>query len=205
MALDPITLGITGTALGAAQSIYGMTQAREAKRNINAIKAAAPSLSTPAEYYDALKKAYDDRLLQMQYEDINRTLATSTEALKGAGGAALVGGLNEQVRGAARQRDYLTEQQNLRQNQALQALAGAREREIGRREQRSQTDLAFANQQLQAANQQIAGGASAAAENLAYTALMGDGETPIAKGTKVKLPRKVKPQPMSDEDYFYYG
>lgn len=174
MAIDPISLAVGQGVLGLAQGAYGIIEAQEAKKNINAIRNAAPSLDTPSQYYDALKKAYDDKLLMMQYEDINRSLQTSVDALSNAGGRAVLGGLNESVRGSARERDYLTEQQNLRQNQALQQLASAKEREIGRKEQRFQTDLAYANQQQQLANQQIAAGVGSAIEGVGYGILMGD-------------------------------
>jgi hypothetical protein len=212
MAVDPISLAAGQAVLGAGQAVYGMVQAKNARKDINAIRAAAPSLDTPAEYYDLLKKSYDDNLLNMQYEDINRSLATSVDALSGAGGAAIVGGLNEQVRGAARQRDYLTEQQNLRQTQALQTLAGAREREIGRKETRSRQDLAFANQNLQQANQQIAAGFGSAAEGVDYGMLMSDDESPVTtkKTTKVKTPKistkNMQLTPVEEEfDYYSYG
>ena len=86
--------GVAQAALGGAQMVYGMVENAKARKEINGIKAAAPSLSTPAEYYNFYKNAYDQSLMEVQMNEINRQLATTVGALGAAGGRALVGGIN---------------------------------------------------------------------------------------------------------------
>lgn len=164
-------LGGVEAALGAGQMIYGMVENAKARKEINKIRAAAPSLATPAEYYNFVKESYDQSLMNRQLEELNRSLATTVDALGSAGGRALVGGINEATRGTSVQQNILAERQNQLQGQALQTLAGAREREVGRREQRFQTDLNYAWQNKQAAMNQIASGASSVAQGLGYGVL----------------------------------
>jgi hypothetical protein len=108
-------------------------------------------------------------MMKLQQTEINRSLAGTTDALASAGGRALVGGINEATRGAAVQTQTIAEQQRLRQQEALQNLAGAQERTRGAKEQRYQTDLQMENANMQAALGQIAGGASAISEGAFYT------------------------------------
>lgn len=163
--------GIAQAGLGTAQMVYGMVENAKAKKEINKIKSAAPSLATPAAYYNYYKEAYDQTLMQTQLEDLNRSLATTAGALSQAGGRALVGGINEATRGSAYQKNILAERQNQLQGQALGDLAQAEERTIGRKEDRYQTDLGYAWGAKQDAMAQIAGGASAVASGLTYGAL----------------------------------
>ena len=43
----------------------------KANADLEKLMASQPSLSTPSEYYEAVKNAYDQRLLQMRNQDIN--------------------------------------------------------------------------------------------------------------------------------------
>ncbi len=160
--------GIAQAGLGTAQMVYGMVENAKAKKEINKIKSAAPSLATPAAYYNYYKEAYDQTLMQTQLEDLNRSLATTAGALSQAGGRALVGGINEATRGSAYQKNILAERQNQLQGQALSTLAQAEENTINRKEDRYQTDLNYAWGAKQDAMNQIAGGASAVASGLSY-------------------------------------
>lgn len=163
--------GIAQAGLGTAQMVYGMVENAKAKKEINKIKSAAPSLATPAAYYNYYKEAYDQTLMQTQLEDLNRSLATTVGALSQAGGRALVGGINEATRSSAYQKNILADRQNQLQGQALSTLAQAEERTIGRKEDRYQTDLGYAWGAKQDAMAQIAGGASSVASGLTYGAL----------------------------------
>lgn len=193
-------LGGAQAALGIGQAIYGMAENKKANKEISRIRAAAPSLSTPAEYYNYVKESYDQTLMNRQLEELNRSLATSVQALGTAGGRALVGGINEATRGAAVQKNILTERQNQIQGQALQTLAGAREAEIGRREQRFQTDLNYAFQNKQAAMAQIAGGVSSAVEGVGYGILdyMDSKGDDVPKNPYEGFERRVKKSKIAD-------
>ena len=160
--------GLLQAGMGAAQSIYGITQLPKAKAEFQRAKAAAPSLETPAQYYQNYKTAYDSELARMQDDMIQRNLSTSVQALQGAGGRALVGGLSGAVgQGQASQMQMLAQERAARM-QAGQQLAAAEERAIGRKEQRSAADIAMANQSYQAALGNIAGGLGSIGTGLMY-------------------------------------
>ena len=67
----------------------------KARAEFERARAAAPSLETPSQYYENYKNAYDSELARMQDDDDSSNLATSVQALQGAGGSALVGGLSQ--------------------------------------------------------------------------------------------------------------
>jgi len=111
--------------------------------------ATRPGLATPGEFYDMQKEAYDQRIMQMRVEDINRGLATNVAAAQQYGARGLGSTLAATAQaGRATQQEALTQQRF--QTQALSALAAAREREIQRREQRATFDIGMAYDNLKA-------------------------------------------------------
>jgi hypothetical protein len=150
-----------------------------ADAELRKLKASQPSLSTPSEYYEAAKNAYDQRLVQMRTEDINRSLATTTQAA-GQFGARGLGAVMQAQRDAQSQMrtEALTQQQL--QTQALTNLADARQQEVGRREARSTRDIdygydakALAQAQLAQARQQRSAGIAGALGGAAEAAVGG--------------------------------
>ena len=115
----------------------------EANQELEKLQASQPSLATPSEYYQQVQQAYDQRLMQQRLEDINRSLATTTQAASqfGARGLGAVMQASQQAQQAQRQ-ETLTQQRL--QTQALSDLAKARERETQLREVRSTRDLEYA-------------------------------------------------------------
>lgn len=82
---------------GGLSALYGMRQLRKANQAFDRAVASAPSLETPSQYYENYKNAYDSELARMESEAMQSNLATSVQALQGAGGRALVGGLSASV------------------------------------------------------------------------------------------------------------
>ena len=154
--------------LGVGQTIYGIYSAQKAQREFERAKAAAPSLETPGQFYENYRNAYDSELARMETDAIQSNLATSVQALQGAGGRALVGGLTAATRQAQESQNRMLAQERAMRAQAGQQLAIAEERAIGRKEARSQQELAYANQAYQAAVGNIAAGVGSAAEGLMY-------------------------------------
>lgn len=156
-------LGI-GSALqgiaGIGQLIQGGIWNKRARKDIERLRASAPSLSTPAEYYEAASLALDDRIMQRGFDEVNRSLATQTQAMQNLGGRAAILGANRLIEGAnlAKER-YALAEANERLN-ATNVLAGAKEREIGRRQDRWNMEMSFANQARNAAIQQMQSGLS---------------------------------------------
>jgi hypothetical protein len=168
--------GYLQAGLGAAQTLYGMTQMPRARAEFERAQAAAPSLETPAQYYENYKNAYDSELARMQNEAIQANLAASVSALQSAGGRALVGGLGAATAGADRQRQAMLAQERALRMQAGQQLAGAQERQIQREEARSQRDIGMASQAYQAALGNVAGGLGSIGTGLLYAGMQGAGK-----------------------------
>ena len=160
--------GLIQAGLGLGQTIYGATQLPKAKAEFERATAAAPSLETPSQYYENFKNAYDSELARMQDDMINRNLATSVQALQGAGGRALVGGLGAATAQAQASQNQMLAQERQMRMQAGQDLAAAQERTIGRKEARSQQQISMANQAYQAALGNIAGGLGSIGTGLMY-------------------------------------
>lgn len=193
--------GAAGAIGGIVDIVAGFQEKNRAKQglekanqNLDSVLASQPSLSTPAEYYDAVKNAYDQRLLQMRTEDINRSFATTAQAAQqyGSRGLGAVMSAQQQSQDALR-REALTQQQL--QTDALTNLAAARERETGLREARSNRDLEYAYDQkaleearLAQARQQIGEGIVGTVGGVAKAAV---GFGMMAKGGQVqKTPGK---------------
>jgi gas vesicle protein len=161
--------GIIGGIAGLGQAIYGGIQANKAKKEMERIQKTAPDLnapiSTPSEYFKAYKESYDQDIMNRQMESIKSGLAGTTEALAGAGGRALLGGIGAATQQAQRQTQGIADIQQQRQAEALQGLAAAQERtrglqenRLGMKEGRFQNQLQMAQGARDAAMQTIAGG-----------------------------------------------
>ena len=135
--------GIVGAAAQADLMQRAQRSLNEANQELDKLKSSQPSLATPSEYYKQVQQAYDQRLMQQRLEDINRSLATTTQAASqfGAKGLGAVMQASQQAQQAQRQ-ETLTQQRL--QTQALSDLAKARERETQLREVRSTRDLEYA-------------------------------------------------------------
>lgn len=171
--------GIVDIFAGGAGIRRGEKALGVAEAELKKLMDAQPSLSTPSEYYEAAKNAYDQRLVQMRTEDINRSLATTTQAA-GQFGARGLGAVMQAQRDAQSQMrtEALTQQQL--QTQALTNLADARQQEIARREARSTRDIeygfdqqALAQAQIAQARQQRAAGFAGALGGAAQAAIGG--------------------------------
>ncbi len=90
-----------------------------------------------------VSEAYDQRLMQQRLEDINRSLATTTQAASQFGARGLGAVMQASQQAQKSQRQEVLTQQRL-QTEALGQLAGARERETRLKETRSTRDLDYA-------------------------------------------------------------
>ena len=160
--------GYAQAAMGGLQAVYGLSQMPRARAEYEAAKAAAPSLETPSQFYENYKNAYDSELARMETDAIQSNLATSVQALQGAGGRALVGGLSSATRTAQDSQNRMLAQERQMRMAAGQQLAAAQDRAIVRKEARSQQDIAYANQAYQAAVGNVAAGIGSLGEGLMY-------------------------------------
>ena len=178
-----------GAATGVGQIVGGITNIvmgvnalndvniAEAQSAVDDAYATRPGLGTPVEFYNMQKEAYDQRLMAMRLEDINRGLATNVAAAQQYGARGLGATLAATAQAQRAQQQEVLQQQRL-QTSALGTLAQAREREIQRREQRATFDIGIAYDQLKAeqareqyAKQQIAQGIVGTASGIARTAV----------------------------------
>lgn len=175
--------GLAGGIVDIAQGIQAKKGAGEAQRKANTelenLKASQPSLSTPSEYYDAVKNAYDQRLLQMRNQDINRSLATTAQAAQQYGSRGLGAIMQAQQQTQSQLGEEAMKQQQL-QTAALTNLASARQQETQLREARSTRDLeygydakALADAQMAQAKQQIGQGVAGTLGGIATIATGG--------------------------------
>ena len=143
-------------AIGAAQTMYGISQAKKAKREAAGLK--TPSTSSPAEYAQMMKAAYDAELMNRQLDEINRSMATSVNALQQGGGRALIGGLPSVVRGGNQAAFDVSQFENQQRLAALGDVASAKEREMGRETDVYNQKLGMAQAALNAGVQTAASG-----------------------------------------------
>jgi len=174
--------GLLQAGLGVAQTAHGVYQRRQAKKEFSRQAAMAPSLATPEQYYENYKNAYDSTLAKMEADNINRAYASSLEALQGAGGRAVVGGLGAIESGRQAGMNQMLGQERQARMAAGQALAGAQSTEQQYRIAQHQQDVAMANEAFQAGTQNIGRAFNSAAENLMYGQLAKqmNGEDPTA-------------------------
>lgn len=164
---------------GVVKGIYGVKQLRDANREYDRAKAAAPSLDTPAQFYDNYRNAYDSELARIEMDAIQGNVATSVQALQGAGGRALVGGLGAAVATSQSAQNKMLNQERQARMVAGSQLAQAESQSIARKEARSQQELQQAQAAAAAARQNIVGGIT----DVATGALAG-GLTPFVAGAK---------------------
>lgn len=143
---------------GGIQAIQGVAALRKANAAFDRAVAAAPSLETPAQYYENYRNAYDSEIARMESDAIQTNLATSIQALQGAGGRALVGGLTSQVAQSQAAQNRMLAQERAMRMRAGTNLARAEERTRGLKYRENVRQQNMAQQAAQAARQNVAAG-----------------------------------------------
>lgn len=166
MGLDKEDLGMIGGAAAGVAGVAGIVagiagrgkikdEIAAANENVNALMNQQPSLSTPSEYYDAVKNAYDQQLLSMRNQDINRALATTTQAASQYGSRGLGAVMGAQQQAQQQLRQEAMQQQQL-QTQAMTNLAQARQMETQLKEARSARDIEYGYDKVALGQAQLA-------------------------------------------------
>lgn len=158
--------GIIQAGLGTAQAIYGIASARKANKEMKSLLANAPQLTLPSAYEKYADQALSDTMLRRQTEEINRNLASSTQALGQAGGRALIGGLQSATSGA---NESLLDAQAKQREVAMQGLGvlgQAQERLRTAKEDRLKTQYGSLGDAKNAALANIGGGLKSIAEGV---------------------------------------
>jgi hypothetical protein len=172
--------GLATAAGGLAGIIAGATgrgsinrDIESAKQNVENIKASQPSIATPSAYYDAVKNAYDQRLMQMRTQDINRSLATTTQAAQQYGSRGLGAVMQAQQQAQQQMRTEAATQQQA-QTQAMMNLGQAeqmtqqmQDTQYGRNLEYAYDEKSLAEARLDNKKQQLASGVAGVLEGAA--------------------------------------
>lgn len=160
--------GMLQAGLAVAQAGHGMYQRQQAKKEFSRLKASAPSMATPEQYYENYKNAYDSTMAKMEADSINRAYATSIQSLEGAGGRALVGGLGSvEAQRQAGMNNMLNQERQMRASAGAD-LAAANSTEQQYKMAQHQQDLAQVGEAFQAGTQNIGNALTSGAQNAMY-------------------------------------
>lgn len=180
--------GIGDIGVGVYNIVDGVRQSRQAKAEIERLRKTAPVLTTPSQFYEAQKMAYDQRLVEMQRDAVARNVSQSLQTVGQLGGRAALGAVGSLQAGADRAMQEVSMDQARQRMAATTQLGAARERELGRLEGRYQQDLGFERDRYTAARAAIGQGIGQAVGGVANAAA-GFAGIPTAKdGAVVKTP-----------------
>lgn len=177
--------GIADVGVGAYNIIEGIRQSKQAKAEIERLKKSAPVLTTPSQYYEAQKMAYDQRLIDLQKETVARNVSQSLQTAGQLGGRALIGSVGALQSGADRAMQEISLDAANKRMAATTQLGAARERETMAKETRFQGDLGFERQKYADARAAVGEGIGQVVSGAANTAAMF-----IKDGGVIKTPGK---------------
>ena len=135
--------GLGDIGVGAYNIYAGIKGQKEASKELDRLRATAPSLATPSQFYEAQKSAYDQRLIELQKEALGRNVAASLGAASQLGGRALIGSVGAVTTGAARSMQELALDAARERRAATTELGRARQVETEMKEARSGRDIGF--------------------------------------------------------------
>jgi hypothetical protein len=172
--MDPITMSLLAAQgiAGLGKAGYGLYQQRAGKAGLAGVQEA--SRMKPAEYAEMLKEAKSGQAVQQRIDEINKALATSTDALQESGSRAVIGGIGKVVNAGTGATNQLLTQQQRDIMSALNAGAMGSERQIGRDTQREMTERAGFQNAINAGVQNTVGGLSDIGRTIGYGASMAD-------------------------------
>lgn len=178
--------GVGDLGVGIYNIIDGIKQSKQSKAEIERLRKTAPVLTTPSQFYEAQKMAYDSRLVELQRDAVARNVSQSLQTLGQLGGRAAIGAVSGLQTGADRAMQQVGLDVAQQRMAATSQLGAAREREQGRTESRYRQDLGFEQDRYASARAGIGQGIGQAVGGLANVATA---FIPIAKdGAVVKTP-----------------
>jgi hypothetical protein len=179
--------GFGDIGVGAYNIYAGIKGRKEASKELDRLRATAPSLATPSQFYEAQKSAYDQRLIELQKEALGRNVAASLGAAGQLGGRALIGSVGAVTTGAARSMQELALDAARERRAATTELGRARQVETEMKEARSGRDIGFQMDKYAQSTAAIGQGIGQAVGGTANVALMAMGLPPVAKnGAKIE-------------------
>ena len=175
--MDPITMSLLAAQgiAGLGKTGYGLYQQRAGKAGLAGVQEA--SRMKPAEYAEMLKQAKSGQAVQQRISEINKALATSTDALQQSGSRAVIGGIGKVVDAGTGATNQLLAQQQRDIMSALNAGAMGSERQIGRDTQREIMERSGFQNAINAGVQNTVSGLSDIGRTIGYGASMRNEKT----------------------------
>jgi hypothetical protein len=183
--------GIGDLATGVYNIFNSIRESKQSKAEIERLRKTAPVLTTPSQFYEAQKMAYDQRLVELQRDAVARNVSQSLQTVGQLGGRAALGAVSSLQTGADRAMQEVGLDAAKQRMEATSQLGFAREREQGRTESRYRMDLGNEQDRYASARAGVGQGIGQALGGAANVALMAFGVPPVAKdGAVVKTPGK---------------
>ncbi len=178
--------GIGDLGVGIYNIIDGIKQSKQSKAEIERLRKTAPVLTTPSQFYEAQKMAYDSRLVELQRDAVARNVSQSLQTVGQLGGRAALGAVSGLQTGADRAMQQVGLDVAQQRMAATTQLGAARERETAMKESRYRMDLGNEQDRYASARAGVGQGIGQAVGGLANVAAA---FIPIAKdGAVVKTP-----------------
>lgn len=169
MAIDPVTISLLALqgATGLGKTIYGATQRAAGRKGLE--DAYVAPTGRPKEYAEMLSQARESAVRQRQLDEINKSMATSTEALQRAGSRGVIGGIGAVTEAGIKGRTGVLGQEQADIMRALEFGIQGAEKERTRNIARETRDRAEATAAISAGTQNIVGGLSDIAKTAVVT------------------------------------
>ena len=164
--------GIGDFGTGIYNIFEGIRQSKQSKAEIERLQKTAPVLTTPSQFYEAQKMAYDSRLVELQRDAVSRNVSQSLQTLGQLGGRAALGGVSALQTGADRAMQEVGLDAAKQRLEATSQLGAARERETTMKESRYRMDLGNEQDRYAAARASIGQGVGQAVGGAANVAAM---------------------------------
>jgi hypothetical protein len=177
--------GIGDLGTGIYNIFNSIRESKQSKAEIERLRKTAPVLTTPSQFYEAQKMAYDSRLVELQRDAVARNVSQSLQTVGQLGGRAALGAVSSLQTGANRAMQEIGLDAAKQRMEATSQLGFAREREQGRTESRYRMDLGNEQDRYAAARAGIGQGVGQAVGGLANAAMLF-----VKDGAVVKTPGK---------------
>ena len=164
--------GIGDLGVGVYNIIDGIKQSKQSKAEFERLRKTAPVLTTPSQFYEAQKMAYDSRLVELQRDAVARNVSQSLQTVGQLGGRAALGAVSGLQTGADRAMQQVGLDVAQQRMAATTQLGAARERETAMKESRYRMDLGNEQDRYASARAGVGQGIGQAVGGLANVAAM---------------------------------
>ena len=167
--MDPVTMSLLALqgAAGVGKAVYGASQRARGKRALS--EAYTAPTGKPKEYAELLAQARQSDVRQRQLDEINKSMATSTEALQRAGSRGVLGGIGAVTEAGIKGRTGVLGQQQADIMAAMRANIQGAENQRTRDIAREGRERGEATAAIAAGTQNVIGGLT----DIAKTAMVG--------------------------------